>query len=232
MTTGYDKDKDMLIFCVKDSGVGINQNNIDKIFESFTQEDSTTTRKFGGTGLGLSISANLIKSMNGKIDVKSELGVGSKFCFYLPLMQADDEDSTEHLNKSYLNTKLSGKVLLVEDNETNQILVNLLLDKVSLKADIANHGVEAVEMFKKNKYDLIFMDENMPKMNGLEATKIIRSYEKQNALTKTPIVALTANALSTDKDRFMLAGMDDFIAKPIENEVFIEILHKFLASRT
>jgi len=231
MSTAYDTQRDVLIFCVEDSGIGIEKKNLDKIFESFTQEDSSTTRKFGGTGLGLSISAMLIKSMNGTIDVKSEVGEGSEFCFYLPLVDIDDEESKEPLSKQYLNNKLSGKVLLVEDNETNQILVNLLLGKVDIQADIANDGAEAFEMFKKNKYDLILMDENMPKMNGIESTKLIREYEKDYSLTTTPIVALTANALSTDKDRFINVGMDDFIPKPIENDLFVKVLHKFLTCK-
>jgi signal transduction histidine kinase len=235
MTTAYDKQRDVLIFCVKDTGLGIDRKNLDKIFEAFTQEDSSTTRKYGGTGLGLSISATLIKAMNGTIDVQSELGKGSEFCFYLPLVEADDDDehddSKEALSKLYLHNKLSGKILLVEDNETNQILVNLLLGKVELKADLANNGLEGVNMFNENNYDLILMDENMPKMNGIEATKVIREIEKEKGLTPTPIVALTANALSEDKERFINAGMDGFIAKPIENEVFVKTLHKYLACK-
>jgi signal transduction histidine kinase/ActR/RegA family two-component response regulator len=233
MTTAYDKQRDLLIFCVKDSGVGIDKKNLDKIFEAFTQEDSSTTRKFGGTGLGLSISATLIKSMNGTIDVQSELGEGSEFCFYLPMGDVEDEDdnSKEALAKVYLNNKLEGRVLLVEDNETNQILVGLLLQKVGLKAELANNGLEALELIKKNKYDLILMDENMPKMNGIEATKAIRKLEKENAQEYTPVVALTANALSSDRERFLDAGMDDFIPKPIENEIFVRTLHKFLSCK-
>ncbi len=228
MSTAYDTQRDVLIFCVKDTGIGIDQKNLDKIFESFTQEDSSTTRKFGGTGLGLSISATLIKSMNGSIDVNSKVGEGSEFCFYLPLVEADEDDQKELVSKVYLNNKLDGKVLLVEDNDTNQILVNLLLNKVDLHADTANDGIEAFKMFKNNKYDLILMDENMPNMNGIEATKLIRDYEVQHSLEPTPIVALTANALSSDKDRFLKAGMDNFIPKPIENELFVKILHTYL----
>ncbi|WP_373072835.1 FIST N-terminal domain-containing protein [Sulfurimonas sp.] len=235
MSTHYDKQRDVLIFCVKDTGSGIDKKNLDKIFEAFTQADSSTTRKYGGTGLGLSISATLIKAMNGTIDVQSELGKGSEFCFYLPLVEADEDAEHEHskeaLAKLYMHNKLSGNVLLVEDNETNQILVNLLLDKVDLQADLANNGLEGVNMFNDKKYDLILMDENMPKMNGIEATKVIREIEKEKSLSPTPIVALTANALSEDKDRFINAGMDDFIAKPIEYETFVKILHRFLACK-
>lgn len=235
--TGFDTRKNELYFSVTDTGVGIDNNNLHKIFDAFTQEDSSTTRKFGGTGLGLSISAALIKQMGGTIHVQSQLNVGSQFSFFMPVSQEDEEieeqDEKENVltHKKYLNSKLEGKVLLVEDNKTNQLLVQMLLSNVDLEADVAHDGVEAVDMFRQNTYDIILMDENMPRMSGLEATHIIRLEEKQKELIATPIVALTANALSSDKEKFLSSGMDEFIPKPINNELFISILHKYLTCK-
>jgi len=219
-----------LEFSVKDSGVGIDEKNLKKIFESFTQEDTSTTRKFGGTGLGLSISKALITSMNGKISVKSKLDEGSIFSFCIPVLEAENLDHIEDisLGKIDLDKPLDGKVLLVEDNKTNQMLMNIILGDIELDVDLAENGLEAVEMFKKNSYDIILMDENMPKMSGIEATKIILDMEEEQNLEHTPIVALTANALATDRARFLSAGMDEFVSKPIDHEVFIRVLHAFL----
>jgi len=230
INTSFDIQTNQLTFSVKDSGVGIDEKNIKKIFESFTQEDSSTTRKFGGTGLGLSISKALIDSMDGEITVSSKLDEGSIFSFILPILEAEKEEYNKEipLGKIDLNKKLVAKILLVEDNKTNQMLMNILLGDLGLDIDLAENGLEAVEKFKENKYDLILMDENMPKMSGIEATKIILDLEKQNNAVHTPIVALTANALATDRARFLSAGMDEFITKPIDNKNFIGILHSFL----
>ena len=230
ISVAYDTQKYELIFSVKDSGVGIGEKNLKKIFESFTQEDSTTTRKYGGTGLGLSISKALIDSMEGSIRVDSILNEGSTFSFVLPLLEAEDLDNIEDIAivKIDLDKPLEGKVLLVEDNKTNQMLMNILLEDLELDVDLAENGLEAVELFKKNKYDIILMDENMPKMSGLEATKIILDLEEENGVKHTPIVALTANALATDRAKFLGAGMDEFVSKPIDHEIFVRVLHAFL----
>ena len=226
----YMKESKELQFCVKDSGVGIDAKNLYKIFESFTQEDNTTTRKFGGTGLGLTISKSLVSCMEGKITVKSELSHGSEFCFTIPLLEAESSEEQElsYSNAIDLEMPLSGKILVVEDNKTNQMLIKILLNDLSLDVCIAEDGLEAVSMFQERKYDLILMDENMPKMNGIEATRIILNLEKEQNLEHTPIVALTANALSTDRARFLNAGMDEFISKPIDQEFLVRVLHRFL----
>jgi len=233
----YNTSLDELSFSVKDTGIGIAKKNIKKIFESFTQENNTTTRKFGGTGLGLSISKALIDSMDGKISVTSVLKEGSTFSFTLPILEAEFNENMNDipLEKIDFNKQLNGKVLLVEDNKTNQMLINILLDDLGLDIDLAENGLEAVEMFtsvmldsKKSKYDLILMDENMPKMSGVEATAIILELEKKNDLEHTPIVALTANALATDRAKFLAAGMDEFVSKPIDHEIFVRVLHSFL----
>jgi len=224
------EDTQELKFSVKDSGIGIDEVNIKKIFDSFTQEDTTTTRKFGGTGLGLSISRALIDSMEGRIGVESILGKGSTFSFCLPLLDADSLDETDsvYLEKIDFTKELNSKVLLVEDNKTNQMLVAIMLENLGLEIEIAQNGQEAVTMFKKKKYDIILMDENMPKMGGLEATKVILDLEKKEGLVHTPIVALTANALATDRAKFLGGGMDEFVSKPIDKELLIRVLHRFL----
>jgi CheY-like chemotaxis protein len=230
MSVDYDETKENLHFSVKDSGVGIDEKNLKKIFESFTQEDTTTTRKFGGTGLGLSISKALINSMDGYITVESVLGEGSTFHFFIPLIEADVIQNAKEISveKVDLNRTLKGRVLLVEDNQTNQMLMNIILGDLELDVDLAQNGLEAVEQFKLNKYDLILMDENMPKMSGIEATKIILDLEIENGVKHTPIIALTANALATDRARFLNAGMDEFVSKPIDHELFVRVLHSFL----
>jgi len=226
----FDDKKKELKFSVEDSGVGIDEKNLKKIFEAFTQEDSTTTRRFGGTGLGLSISTSLINSMEGHIEVKSVLGKGSKFSFVLPSIESDEEEKSENLliEKIDLNQRLDAKVLLVEDNKTNQMLMNIVLGDLDIDVTLAENGLEAVEKFKESKYDLILMDENMPRMNGIEATKIILDIEEKESLIHTPIVALTANALATDRAKFLGAGMDEFVSKPIDHELFVRVLHMFL----
>jgi signal transduction histidine kinase/ActR/RegA family two-component response regulator len=224
------EDTKELMFSVKDTGIGIDEKNLQKIFNSFTQEDTTTTRKFGGTGLGLSISRALIEAMDGRIEVESILNEGSTFSFYLPVLEAvscEDVDKI-YLEKINFDQKLNAKVLLVEDNKTNQMLVDIMLEDLGLEIEIAENGLEAVEMFKKEKYDIILMDENMPKMSGLEATGVILEMEEEEDLKHTPIVALTANALATDRARFLDAGMDEFVSKPIDRELLIRVLHRFL----
>ena len=226
----YDTSKDELEFSVKDTGVGIDAKNLEKIFDSFTQEDSTTTRRFGGTGLGLSISKALIDAMEGTIHVQSIVNKGSTFSFILPPLEAEASDMDEEIavGKIDLAKSLDGNILLVEDNKTNQMLMNVLLGDLDLDVDLAENGLEAVVKFKEKKYDLILMDENMPKMSGIEATAIILELEKTSGVKHTPIIALTANALATDRAKFLAAGMDEFVSKPIDHEAFIRILHSYL----
>ncbi|MEA3228872.1 MAG: ATP-binding protein, partial [Campylobacterota bacterium] len=153
----FDTKDSSLKFSVQDSGVGIDEKNLKKIFESFTQEDSSTTRKFGGTGLGLSISKALINSMDGFITVESKINHGSTFGFSIPTLEAENLDHIEDisLGKIDLDKSLEGnRVLLVEDNKTNQMLMNIILGDIDLDIDLAENGLEAVDMFKKNRYDL------------------------------------------------------------------------------
>ncbi len=214
---------------VKDEGKGIAQNKLEHIFEAFGQEDSSTTREFGGTGLGLSISSELTKLLGGELKVKSELGKGSEFYFSIPITIAKEIIKDD---KYIDNLDLSGKkILLVEDNKANQIFMKVILKKMGLEFEIANDGIKAVDMYKDNKYDGILMDENMPNMNGIEATKRILELEKELKLPHTPIIALTANALKGDRERFLAAGMDEYMTKPVNKKKLTEILAKCLIKR-
>jgi len=215
-----------LVVIVEDEGKGIAQDKIEKIFESFTQEDGSTTREYGGSGLGLTISKRLIDMMNGEINVRSSLGVGSRFEIKIPLKVGSYVESKRAMC-SELDIRKK-RILVAEDNESNRMFIKVLLKKYEVDLEFANDGVEAVEKFRNNKYDLIFMDENMPNMSGVDATQKILKIEKENGLKHTPIVALTANALSGDRERFLSAGMDEYLSKPIDRNKMCEVFEKYL----
>ena len=228
-------DDPFLNISVKDQGIGISTDKLEHIFEAFNQEDSSTTRNYGGTGLGLSISGELVKLLGGKLKVKSESGIGSEFYFSIPITVGK---SSKIDKKIEIDNNLENmKILLVEDNKANQLFMKVILKKMNFKFDIANDGVEALNIFikscdhsqdKSSKYDIVLMDENMPNMNGIESTKHILQYEKENNLKHTPIVALTANALKGDRERFLDAGMDEYLTKPLDKNKLNEILNKVL----
>ena len=231
LRSSYDSQSGYLTVSVEDNGMGIAESKLEKIFNAFEQEDSSTTRRFGGSGLGLAISSKLIALMGGDLKVESELGKGSKFFFVIPVETAKEIAAKEPVNQENdLKAPLSGNILVVEDNKTNQMLLGMILDDLGLSYEVANDGIEAVSCFQNNKYDVILMDENMPNMNGVEATKHIREMEKSQSLKTTPIVAVTANALSTDRERFLNAGMDDYISKPFTESAITKVLVKFLES--
>ena len=229
LNSKYDINTNTLSCSISDTGIGIAKDKQTKIFEAFGQEDASTTRKFGGTGLGLSISSKLISMMGGELKVESELNKGSRFYFTIPLSICK-EQTNEVLqdNANDKNTIIKGNVLIVEDNKTNQMLMSIILDETDVSYDIANDGIEALDKYKHNSYDIILMDENMPNMNGIEATKQIRQIEKENSKDKTTIVAVTANALSEDRQRFLDAGMDDYLSKPYTEDAVIGVLRKYL----
>ncbi|NPA55824.1 MAG: DUF3365 domain-containing protein [Epsilonproteobacteria bacterium] len=212
---------------VKDEGIGIPASKIKDIFKEFTQLDDSTTRKYGGTGLGLSIVSSLVKLLGGEITVNSQENKGSEFVVIIPAQKSQAVCNVEPADN--LHQRFDYYVLLVEDNKANQKFMEVLFNKLGIKYDIANDGIEAFNLYKQNhdKYDMIFMDENMPNMTGIIATKNIRQYEQDNNLKHTFIIALTANALKGDKERFLAAGMDEYLSKPLKLEKLIEILNKF-----
>jgi PAS domain S-box-containing protein len=217
-----------LFLSVKDSGIGISKEAQEKIFKPFEQADSSTTRRYGGTGLGLSIVTSLVKQMRGELTLESEPNIGSEFKVRLPLeakvhkqvLVLEHEEIGEH-------KALKGHVLIAEDNKTNQMLIGLLVEEFGLTSKIVGDGVEAVSAFNKEKFDLILMDENMPKLNGVHAMEKIR-HLKGGGL---PIIALTANAMKGDREKFLKAGMDEFVAKPIERDELYRILKSFLVRK-
>jgi signal transduction histidine kinase/CheY-like chemotaxis protein len=225
----YNKENSKIRIGVKDNGIGISKENIKKVFQPFTQEDTSTTRRFGGTGLGISISSNLVTLMGGELKVISEVSKGSEFYFSIPLKEAKETLNSEEKQTDDAEIDFSNKkVLLVEDNQANQMFMKVMFKKLNLEYDIAGDGIEAIEMFTKSKYDFILMDENMPNMNGIEATKNIRKYERKHGFQRTPIIALTANALKGDREKFLKAEMDEYMSKPFNKKKFLTILKKII----
>jgi signal transduction histidine kinase len=223
-----------LHFSVRDSGIGMDAEALDRLFKPFSQADDSVTRKFGGTGLGLVISRELIEAMGGTIQVESAPGAGTCFWFWLPFTEAPalaPAPAITAVNRDPnangvpvtppsadpdLPTLLGGKLLLVDDNVVNQKLASAMLTRLKLTFDVASNGQEAVDMSAAHAYSLVLMDMEMPVLDGVSATQAIRAREQANGTTRPlPIIAMTANALQEDRDRCMAAGMDGYIAKPV-----------------
>lgn len=221
-------------FAVEDTGVGIPENVIDVLFQPFSQVDSSTSRKFGGTGLGLAISRKLAELIGGKVWLKSLTGEGSTFYLEAPfkqVCQADVQKLEEREMSAQDELDDRGlKILLAEGNKVNQMVALSVLKKIGCSADVANDGLEVLEALDKTQYDLILMDMMMPQMDALEATKeICKRFKSEayNEVERPRIIAMTANAMSEDRERCLAAGMDDFMSKPI---VFSELREKILAT--
>jgi len=218
--------RNLIKVVVSDSGIGISQENIRKLFTSFSQVDTTTTKTFGGTGLGLAISKELCKLMGGEIGVYSAIGLGSSFWFTFEADDTDEEviDEDELLKK---NVRISNffedlvpNVLVVDDNMVNRQVAGEILKKSGCQVDLAANGQDAIEKASFSNYDVIFMDIQMPDMDGVTATKKIREIRNGNV---GPIVAMTAYSMKEDKERFIKSGLDDYISKPIKAN---ELLNK------
>ncbi len=218
-----------LYFEVKDSGIGISPENQLKLFKSFSQAETSTTRKYGGTGLGLAISKNLVHLMGGEIGIISEEGKGATFHFEGEFGIAEQDLSaveTQELEESvHSDRKL--KILLAEDNIINQKVAILNLQKLGHSVIVVGDGNQAVEAFIKELPDVIFMDVHMPQMDGVEATGKIREWERiNNIANRVPIVAMTANTLKNDKDLFIAAGMDDYLGKPFNVSELVRLFDR------
>ena len=198
-----------------DTGIGISENKLENIFENFEQASSGTSRLYGGTGLGLAIVKQLVKAQGGNIFVKSKIDEGSIFSFVLSFQktkaEAESETGIEEINTEIKNIK----VLVVEDMALNQLLMKTLLDDFGFERDIASNGKIAIEKLETKSYDIILMDLQMPEMNGFEATEYIRN--KMNS--KIPIIALTADVTTVDLAKCKAAGMNDYIAKPVDERL-------------
>ncbi|PLX10424.1 MAG: hypothetical protein C0598_10395 [Marinilabiliales bacterium] len=215
---------------VIDTGIGIGKEAKSKLFRSFSQADASTTRKFGGTGLGLAISKSLSKMMNGEIGVDSEEGKGSTFWFTTKLNITNEDIVKSEFSAGESNLSMDKlKVLVAEDNAINQRVATFNLEKFGITVDIAENGQEALDMFKKANYNIVFMDIQMPVMDGLEATKKIRHYELESSKAhKVPIIAMTANTLKGDKENFMQSGFTDYISKPFKSSELSLLINKVI----
>ena len=221
-------------FSVEDTGIGISQNILPRLFDEFTQADGSTTRKFGGTGLGLTISRQLVDLMGGNISVVSAEGFGSTFTFTLDMAicqhqtrQSDTvfaahtalNDSSIPKQQDITTFPDSIRVLVAEDNTVNLKVTISMLKKIGIqRIDVAKDGCEAVSMNSNRTYDLILMDCQMPQMSGYEATGIIRQQEREQQLPPIPIIAMTANAMTEDREKCLAAGMDDYLSKPVKTQ--------------
>jgi PAS domain S-box-containing protein len=216
-------------FEVEDTGIGISSEYQQKMFESFSQEDGSTSRKYGGTGLGLAITKKFTELLGGTITLKSEKGKGSVFAFVIPanIDMANqpplNKNSATHEASVSKQASFSGSVLVAEDIKSNQMLMKVLLEKMGLKITFADNGLEAVDKVNSQSFDLIFMDIHMPQMDGYEAARTLR-----NNGIRTPIVALTANAMDGDEKKCIDAGCDDYLSKPVIYTKLVAMLNKFL----
>lgn len=236
-----DETRAKLLFNVQDTGIGIEKESFEKIFEMFSQEDSSTTRKYGGTGLGLTITNRLLSQMNSMLKLESEFGLGSSFSFVLEMEYSTTLHDSDSIPKTSMESKqesiqtnrslssIQSKILTVDDNEINLTLLRTMLQRIVPKAIIveAKDGEEAIHVYQKENPDLIFMDIQMPKKNGLDATLKIREVEKSKQ-TKTIIVALTADESLDEKEKCFHVGFDDFISKPVVSKTIGNCLSKFL----
>jgi len=220
--TRPDADRVLVELEVADTGIGIPDDRVDALFDPFTQGDASTTRRYGGTGLGLAISARLARAMGGDIRVRTARDVGTTFHVELRLDAGNEPEPVRSPPLFTGRTIAPMRVLVVDDNLVNQKLAQALLQRLGLSTDLAETGVEAVAKARQGDYDVVFMDVQMPEMDGLEATRIIRALP----LAKQPrIVAVTASAFASDRENCLQAGMDDFISKPFR----LDDLYRFIA---
>ncbi|MCB9030133.1 MAG: response regulator, partial [Deltaproteobacteria bacterium] len=228
-----------LLFAVADTGIGIHEDKREKIFESFTQAEQYTTRKYGGTGLGLAISSQIVNLMGGTLKVDSKEGVGSRFYFHLTLdipphvevRNRVDLVIENHDDNDSSFDSLNLNILLAEDNSVNQKLFLKLLEKFGCNVSVVANGRLVLEQLQNSSFDLVLMDCQMPEMDGYEATKCIRQGEGSSDV-HLPIIALTAHALESDRDRCLAVGMDDYLCKPVDKKALYKALSKVAEKRS
>ncbi len=228
------EDGSLLRVEVTDTGVGIPPDRIDRLFREFSQVDNSTTRHYGGTGLGLAICRRLATLMGGEIGVRSRPGAGSTFWFTVRALPvgADQDNPQGATAPAALSPEQRARVrvLVAEDNRVNQLVAREVLSRAGYPCEIAEDGETAVNMYIKGRYDLILMDWHMPKLDGCDAARTIRAYEASSGRARVPIIALTANALTGDRERCLEAGMDDYHTKPLEPERLIPAMDRLAAA--
>jgi CheY-like chemotaxis protein len=222
-------DFESIYIFVKDTGIGIAEDVQTMLFNKFIQVDSTSTRKFQGTGLGLAISRHLARLMDGDITLKSTLGDGSEFSVLLKIPKADNKQIEEYVSHKFRSALPSSptelfkaRELLAEDNQINQAVASHILERLQCSVTVVENGKEAVEILGTEKFDIVFMDCQMPVLDGYSATQTIRNQEKNGQ--HIPIVAMTAHAIEGDRMKCIDSGMDDYISKPIDMDELIRIL--------
>lgn len=218
-----------LHFAIEDTGIGIPEQKQENIFASFTQVDGATNRRFGGTGLGLTISRQLVELMQGTMGFDSIEGRGSTFWFTIPFMLGEQKKFMPPIPKPGMKSRNSfpAHVLLVEDNPTNRMVAERMLEKLDCSVEVVNDGLQAVQAVENHTYDLIFMDCQMPVMDGYQATREIRKGEQQSGRKPVPIIALTAHAMNGDREKCLEAGMDDYVSKPYGIKQLVAVLKKW-----
>jgi len=222
----------IIYFSVKDTGIGIPEDKQEILFEAFTQADSSITRRYGGTGLGLSISQKLVSMMGGKMGLISKENEGSNFWFTLPMKKVgkplistqESEISTQKLPATFNFDK---PFLLVEDNPVNQKVAEIFFKRMNCDCHVVQNGQEALDILSANDYSLVFMDIQMPVMNGIDATRNIRDAKSTVRDNHIPIIAMTANAMEGDRDKYLDAGMDDYLTKPLDINEVKKVLVKY-----
>ena len=220
-----------ITFRVSDTGIGIPHEHLEHIFEPFTQVDDSTTRNFGGTGLGLNICRQLVEMMGGSITVESVVGKGSVFSFSLSFTVAEQSDLPSRCQTICMDRQQSCpscRILVVEDDAVNRMYIQALLTRLGQQGDLAENGLEAVQALEEQDYDLVLMDCRMPVMDGFEAVARIRDPASKVRNHRIPVVALTANAMTGDREVCLAAGMDDYLSKPFELQQLAEILDRNL----
>lgn len=222
-----------LEFCVQDSGIGVPPALQDRLFRPFSQVDNSIARRHGGTGLGLAICKGLVEAMGGRIWVQSEAGVGSRFSFTMPTeasAQVSGPADTGSAFDESLAKRFPLRILLAEDLAVNQKVALAMLRRFGYEADVAGNGIEAVDAVKRQPYDLVLMDIQMPEMDGLDATRAIIALDPGR--TRPTIVGLSANAMAEDVQSAKEAGMDDYLSKPISPAELRSLLEKWGGSGT
>ncbi len=214
---GFERGDARIGFTVRDTGIGFDEDVKSRIFEAFTQADGSLTREYGGTGLGLTIASNLVRMMGGQLNVESEVGSGSTFSFEVTVRVVRTDQELAETDGTGWRKRGPLRALLVEDNRVNQILAASLLTRRGYEVTIADNGVDAVRIFERGLFDFVLMDLQMPDMDGLEATRRIRELE-DDRLERVAIIALTAHAKKGDRERCLRAGMDEYVAKPVDGE--------------
>ncbi len=218
-----------LEFMVGDTGIGISEEGMEALFHRFSQVDGTDTRRYGGTGLGLAISQSLVELMTGRIWVESKMGKGSTFFFTCVLDMADMEQAAIRPTgpeQGEIEKQSVENLLLVEDDDTSRLLIIKLAMKKGWKITLAENGDDAIDIFRSTRFDAVLMDIQMPVMNGYEVTRVMRRLEEKSK-RHTPIIAVTANAMKTDQEKCLDAGMDDYISKPVNADEFFAVVRKW-----